>query len=96
MARPTSGVAGTTDTTDRPERDPAVARAEANLAEARARVADSIRALRDEVARKTDWRGWVRDNPGWTLGAAFALGLLLGTRGSRRRAPKQIGGRSWT
>ncbi len=92
MARPTS-LTGTTDTT---ERDPAVARAEADLAEARARVADSIRALRDEVARKTDWRGWVRDNPGWTLGAAFALGLLLGTRGSGRRAPKQIGGRSWT
>jgi ElaB/YqjD/DUF883 family membrane-anchored ribosome-binding protein len=92
MARPTS-VSGTTETAERPGRDPAVARAEADLAEARARVADSIRALRDEVARKTDWRGWVRDNPGWALGAAFALGVLLGTRGSGRRPPKQIGGR---
>jgi ElaB/YqjD/DUF883 family membrane-anchored ribosome-binding protein len=84
------------ETRERPARDPAVARAEADLAGARERVAESMRALRDEVARKTDWRGWVQRNPGWALGAAFALGLLMGTRGRGRRPPKEIGGRSWT
>jgi uncharacterized membrane protein len=85
-----------TETAERPARDPAVARAEADVAEARERVAESIRALRDEVARKTDWRGWVRRNPGWALGAAFTLGLLLGTRGRGRRPRNETGGRSWT
>jgi ElaB/YqjD/DUF883 family membrane-anchored ribosome-binding protein len=85
-----------TETPERPARDPAVARAEADVAEARERVAESMRALRDVVARKTDWRGWVRRNPGWALGAAFAVGVLLGTRGRGRRPQNETGGRSRT
>ena len=82
--------------TETAERDPAVVSAEADLSEARERVAESMRALRDEVARKTDWRAWVRRNPGWALGAAFAFGLLLGARGKGQRPQNETGGRSWT
>jgi ElaB/YqjD/DUF883 family membrane-anchored ribosome-binding protein len=68
------------------DRDPAVARAEADLEEARERVAESMMALRQEVARRTDWRGWVVRQPAVVLGAAFVLGLFLGTRGRSRRS----------
>ena len=85
-----------TETAEGAARDPAVARAEADVAETRERVAESLQALRDEVARKTDWRGWVRRNPGWALGAAFALGVLLGTRGRGWRPQNETGGRRWT
>jgi hypothetical protein len=77
------------------ERDPAVVRAEANVAEARERVAESMLALREEVARRTDWRGWVRRRPGLLLAAAFGLGLLLGSRGRPWHPSTATGGRSW-
>ena len=76
-------------------RDPAVARAEANLEESRERVAESMMALRQEVARRADWRGWVRRNPQLMVGGAFALGLLLGVRGRGWRRNNERGGRSW-
>jgi hypothetical protein len=47
---------------------------------ARDRLASSMLALRDEVARKTDWRSWVRRQPAPFLGAAVALGFWLGYR----------------
>jgi ElaB/YqjD/DUF883 family membrane-anchored ribosome-binding protein len=90
--RPTGAI---TDGHARVVRDPAVARAEAELAESRAEVAESMMALRDEVARRTDWRGWIRRRPGLALGAAFAVGLLLGTRGRGWRPGKETGGWSW-
>jgi hypothetical protein len=77
-------------------RDPAVARAEAELAEAREHVAESMLALRDEVARRTDWRGWIRRHPALLLGGALALGLLLGTRGRGWRPRHETGGWPWT
>jgi ElaB/YqjD/DUF883 family membrane-anchored ribosome-binding protein len=76
-------------------RDPAVARAEAEVAESREQVAESILALREEVARRTDWRGWIRRRPALAFGAAFAVGLLLGTRGRAWRPGKETGGWSW-
>ena len=53
---------------------------ETELAFARARVAASVRALGDEVARVSDWRAWVRGHVGLALGVAFALGFLSGSR----------------
>lgn len=60
--------------------DDALARAESDVERARERVATSMLALRDEVARKTDWRSWVRRQPAAFLGAAAALGFWLGYR----------------
>jgi hypothetical protein len=91
-ARPTGTI---TDGHGRVVRDPAVAQAEAELAESRAEVAESMMALRDEVARRTDWRGWIRRRPGLAVGAAFVVGLLLGTRGRGWRPGKETGGSSW-
>ena len=60
--------------------DDELARAESDVERARERVASSMLALRDEVARKTDWRSWVRRQPAPFLGAAVALGFWLGYR----------------
>ena len=66
--------------------DPDVAAAEARIAEDRERVARSMLALRQEVRRRVDWRGWVSQRPLAALGTALALGLLFGWRsGSRAR-----------
>ena len=35
---------------------------------------------RDEVARRTDWRRWIRRRPVPFFGAAIALGFWLGYR----------------
>jgi hypothetical protein len=60
--------------------DPALARAEADLERTRERVAQSMLALRNEVARRTDWRRVVRERPLLCLGAAAALGFWWGFR----------------
>jgi hypothetical protein len=60
--------------------DDALARAESDVERARERVTSSMLALRDEVVRKTDWRGWVRRQPVPFFGAAVALGFWLGYR----------------
>jgi hypothetical protein len=56
---------------------------EAELALARARVAASMHALGEQVSRRADWRAWVRERPLWAMGAALALGFLLGLKGRR-------------
>ncbi|MEO8211893.1 MAG: hypothetical protein ABI560_01820 [Myxococcales bacterium] len=61
-------------------RDPAFLRAEAEIAEARERVALSVMKLEQEFNRAIDWREWVRRRPGRCLTVAFAVGLLLGRR----------------
>jgi hypothetical protein len=67
-----------------------VARAEAAVERSRERVERSVTALRDELARRTDWRSWVAERPAVFLGAAVLLGFLWGYRqgggrGSNRR-----------
>jgi hypothetical protein len=72
---------------DHPERDgsdPELARVEAEIARTRARVARSLVALRREMARRADWREWVRRHPLPFMAGAFLLGALLGSR--RRRS----------
>jgi hypothetical protein len=62
---------------------------DARLAEvevARTRVAASLHTLGEEVARRGDWRAWVRARPTLVLGGALALGFLWGRR--RGRPPK--------
>jgi hypothetical protein len=68
-----------------------LARAEADLEQARERVASSISALRDEVARQADWRRWLSRHPVISVGGALALGFWLGAR--RRPHHLEIGGR---
>lgn len=61
------------------------ARARDNLARARARLADADDALRDgarRAANATD--DYVHDNPWSSIGAAAALGLLIGVLLGRR------------
>ena len=67
-----------------------VARAEAAVERSRERVERSVTALRDAIARRTDWRGWMAQRPAVFLGAAVVLGFLWGYRrgggrGSNRR-----------
>jgi hypothetical protein len=67
-----------------------VARAEAAIERSRERVERSVTALRNEIARRTDWRGWVSRHPTMFLGAAVLLGFVWGYRsrggrGSTRR-----------
>lgn len=57
-----------------------VARAEAALERSRERVERSVSALRDLLARRTDWRGWVARRPTTFIGAALVLGFVLGFR----------------
>jgi hypothetical protein len=68
-----------------------LAKAEADLEQARERVASSLSALRDEVARQADWRGWLSRHPLISVGGALALGFWLGTR--RRPPHLELGGR---
>lgn len=67
-----------------------VERAEAAIERSRERVERSVTALRNEIARRTDWRGWVSRHPTMFLGAALLLGFVWGyrargSRGSTRR-----------
>jgi len=57
-----------------------VARAEAAVERSRERVERSVSALRDLLARRTDWRGWVARRPTAFLGAALVVGFVLGFR----------------
>lgn len=59
-------------------RDPALVRAQAELAQTRAQVALSITRLQREVARAVDWREWIRRKPALAVGLALGLGLMLG------------------
>jgi Flp pilus assembly protein TadD len=61
-------------------RNPELARVEADIERTRERVATSVMALRQEVARQTDWRQWVRRRPGAFLAGAFVVGFILGQR----------------
>jgi hypothetical protein len=65
-------------------RSPELARAEAEIARTREEVSRSVVALRRAVVNRTDWREWVRRNPGLYMAAAFALGLIWGLRPSGR------------
>lgn len=67
-----------------------LAQAEAEVERARERVASSVAALRDEVARQADWRRWLSRHPLACLGGALAVGFWLGVRG---RPHIEIGGR---
>jgi len=62
-----------------------LARSDVRLELARGRVVHSMQALRQEVARTTDWRAWVARRPGTLLGVAFGLGLLAGLHRTRHR-----------
>ena len=82
--------------TARSSRSPELARAEADIERARARVTDAVTALRQEVVRRTDWREWIRARPAAFLAGAFALGFLLGHRpGARVSKPKTRRTWSW-
>jgi hypothetical protein len=63
-----------------------VARAEAALERTRERVERSVTALRDAVARRTDWRAWVARQPAAFVGAAMLLGFMWGFRHRGGRA----------
>ncbi len=56
----------------------------ADIDRARARVAASLSTLGEEVARRGDWRTWVRERPTLVLAGALALGFLLGGGGAPR------------
>jgi hypothetical protein len=75
----TKSISTETATTTSPE----LLRAEAEVAASRERVAQSVMALRQEVARRTDWRAWIARRPFAFLGGGLLLGVWLGYRGGR-------------
>jgi len=62
------------------ESDAGVARAVAELEDARDKFSLSMTALERGVARSFDWRAWVGRKPGTALALAFGLGIFLGRR----------------
>jgi hypothetical protein len=50
----------------------------ADIDRARARVAASLTTLGEKVARRRDWRSWVRERPTLVVAGALALGFLVG------------------
>jgi len=67
-----------------PPKEDEVAAVEAELERVRGRLASSLRTLGEEVARRGDWRVWVRSNPAVVLSGALAVGFLLGLSTTRR------------
>ena len=63
-----------------PRGDAGVARAVAELEDAREKFSLSMTALERGVARTFDWRAWVGRKPGTALALAFSLGFLLARR----------------
>jgi len=57
-----------------------LARAESDVERARERVAQSMMALRNEVARQVDWKSWVQRRPMLFVGGALVVGFWLGNR----------------
>ncbi|MBI3722496.1 hypothetical protein HY251_00855 [bacterium] len=55
-------------------------RTEESVARARADVALSLAALRQELRRRLDWHAWVARNRVVVLGLAFGLGFYIGSR----------------
>ena len=72
---------------------PELARVEADIRRSREQVADSMLALRAEVARRTDWRAWVARARAAFLGGAVALGFVWGFR--QRGGQASTGGDQW-
>jgi hypothetical protein len=58
----------------------AIAKAEAEIEQARATVAAQVGRLQQEVAETLDWRHWVRRHPTAFLAGALGLGYLIGRR----------------
>lgn len=59
--------------------DPEIDRLRAEIEATRERIRHSIEGLQTEIDDTIDWKRWVRDHPWETVGAAFALGFLLGS-----------------
>jgi ElaB/YqjD/DUF883 family membrane-anchored ribosome-binding protein len=66
-----------------------LARAEADVEQARRRVSSSVLALRDEFRRQADWKGrlsswnetvagYIKDRPARCLLGALAVGFVIG------------------
>ena len=72
----------------KPSRSAEMAAAEAELARDRERVAESVMALRNEVARRTDWRQWFQRRPLPFLAGALVVGFLWGHRRSAGASQK--------
>src|SRR4051812_49702220 len=68
-----------------------VDRAEAAVERSRERVERSMMALRDAIARRTDWRGWVAERPAVFFGAAGMVGFFWGYRGGGGRGVEKGG-----
>ena len=60
------------------QRTPEQVRAE--IERTRADLALQVSALRQEMDRATDWRGWVREHPVGFVAGAFLLGFILADR----------------
>ena len=91
--RPCPG-AGACPLNDDRESDAAVARAVAELEDARDRFSLSMIALERGVARSFDWRAWVGRKPGTALALAFGLGIFLGRTDDE--ITRTRGDASWT
>jgi ElaB/YqjD/DUF883 family membrane-anchored ribosome-binding protein len=48
--------------------------------ESRARIAQTLENLQDDVEERLDWKAWVQKNPRKAVGIAFALGFYIGLR----------------
>lgn len=66
---------------DRVAKDPPdAAKVREEIERAREQVVSSARALRQQVAMRTDWREWVRRQPYLCVAGALAMGIVIGRR----------------
>ena len=58
-----------------------VERIRASIEVTRDQISSALQDVQDTVQDRLDWKLWVKKNPKATIGIAFGIGFLLGSRG---------------
>jgi len=58
-----------------------------DIAKGEENISQTVGQIGERIKEKLDWRGYVRDSPYWTLGAAAGLGYLVSGMFKTRTTP---------